>query len=80
MSTINDDIQSHIDNFENPHNVTKEHIGLELIENYPIATKEEAYDGVIDERYITPYTLKYLFNGLLRRRGLMDEKDRVIFV
>jgi hypothetical protein len=80
MPTVNDDIQAHIENTDNPHQVSKADVGLELIENYPIATQDEAIAGEVNERYITPYTLKYLFNGLLRRRGLMDEKDRVIYV
>ena len=38
----------------NPHGVTKGEVGLSLVQNYPISTKEQAETGTNDESYMTP--------------------------
>lgn len=51
----------HINNMNNPHELTKAQMGLGNVENYPVATLEETMAGTSDEHYLTPYlTWKYL--------------------
>jgi len=47
-------VQSHLLNLSNPHGVGKTQVGLGVVENFPIATRGEALDGVHDESYMTP--------------------------
>ena len=44
----------HLEDFENPHNVTKAQIGLGNVQNYPIATSAETIAGSRNDRYMTP--------------------------
>ncbi|EPR1933189.1 hypothetical protein ACU385_005631, partial [Escherichia coli] len=48
----------HIANTENPHKVTKSQVGLGSVENYPVASDEEAQTGVATNRYMTPAATK----------------------
>lgn len=45
---------THVNNKLNPHNVTKEQVGLFNVQNYAVATQQEAYDGVANDKYMTP--------------------------
>ena len=47
-------LQQHVDNRNNPHGVSKAQVGLSELENFPIATRAQAIDGVCDEAYMTP--------------------------
>ena len=46
-------LQTHIADKDNPHNTTKAQVGLELVENYPVATVAEAQAGTAVNRYLT---------------------------
>ncbi len=48
-------LTTHIGNKANPHGVTKLHIGLGLVENYQMATVEEAKAGLAKDRYVSPF-------------------------
>lgn len=48
----------HIQNTENPHNTTKTQVGLGNVENYSIATQEEAVAGTANDKYVTPLRVK----------------------
>lgn len=54
----NDLIGPHIQDKDNPHEVNKEQVGLDNVENYPVASLEEALAGVRTDRYLTPFLLK----------------------
>lgn len=45
---------AHIANKQNPHDVTKAQVGLFNVENYLIATEQEARAGILNDRYMTP--------------------------
>lgn len=45
---------AHAANQLNPHNVTKDQVGLFNVQNYPVATQQEAMDGTANDRYMTP--------------------------
>lgn len=74
----NDIVQDHIDNRKNPHGINKQKLGLGKLENFPIATDEEALAGEVKDRYLTPAKLKKVFQGELMRRGYMNENGNVI--
>lgn len=45
---------AHAANQLNPHNVTKDQVGLFNVQNYAVATQEEARAGTLNDRYMTP--------------------------
>lgn len=47
-------IQAHIDDKNNPHQTTKDQVGLGLVDNYPTATSTEAIAGTATNRFVTP--------------------------
>jgi Chaperone of endosialidase len=50
--------QEHINNFANPHGVTKAQVGLGLVQNYGVATSTEATQGLSNSLYMTPASTK----------------------
>ena len=51
---------THIVNFNNPHYVTKSQLGLSNVENWKIATQTEVLEGISNSTLITPDTLKFI--------------------
>lgn len=49
-----EDLTTHVENKQNPHGVTKAQVGLGSVENYGVATQEEAEAGTATNRYMTP--------------------------
>ena len=47
-------LDNHIADYSNPHQTTKEQVGLGNVDNYATATKEEAEAGSINNRFMTP--------------------------
>lgn len=43
----------HVASTDNPHNVTAAQLGLGLVQNFAIATLQEAYEGTRTDRYLT---------------------------
>ncbi len=72
-NVVHDMIQQHIDDRDNPHGVTKADVGLGNVENYAIATEDEAFAGNVKDRYITPRRLRDVFDGLLARKELIQK-------
>lgn len=52
---ILDLVKSHDSSLHNNHGVTKEGIGLEKVDNYPVATLQEALEGTRTDLHLTPY-------------------------
>lgn len=52
-------VSSHLNDFTNPHRVSKDQLGLSNIMDYGIATDTEASEGIVNDKYMTPY-LTYL--------------------
>lgn len=48
------ELQAHITDISNPHEVTKAQVLLGLVENYPVASQLEAQQHVATNRYMTP--------------------------
>jgi len=55
---VKNDFDIHVNNTNNPHNVTKAQVGLSQVENYPVAIKSEAEAGTANDRYMTPLRVK----------------------
>lgn len=53
-ATIFESIGNHLLDLDNPHSVTKEQIGLALLQNYSTATIAEMLVGTVTDRYVTP--------------------------
>lgn len=47
-------ISDHVANVNNPHNTTKTHVGLGLVQNFDLATTLEARAGMATNKYMTP--------------------------
>lgn len=63
---------AHKDNTNNPHNTTKQQVGLGLVENYPPASNAEAWNGTAN-RYVLANNLKYVMDQH-RSRGEHDDR------
>lgn len=51
-------LQNHLDDFSDPHNVTKHQIGLGLLKNFAMASKQQSLDGTRDDLYLSPAVMK----------------------
>ena len=78
MTDIVDTIQEHIESTNNPHHLTKNDIGLGLVNNFPIATPAEAFAGDVAERFVTPALLRDVFRGILTRRRMLNADGQAI--
>ena len=50
----NENMEAHITNKENPHEVTKKQLGLENVDNFQTATKINAEEGTAYSKFMTP--------------------------
>jgi len=57
-------INAHASRIDNPHGVTKAQIGLQLVENFPPASREIAEAGVSSTTLLTPLGGRQLFGAL----------------
>lgn len=67
-------LTQHEQNTDDPHHTTKKQVDLEYVENFPIATKEQAEKGESNTAYMTPMLTLYL----LRKFGRFDSLDEII--
>ncbi|MAP21625.1 MAG: hypothetical protein CL582_11875 [Alteromonadaceae bacterium] len=51
-------LQAHLEDFTNPHNVTKHQVGLGLLKNFAMASIQQAKDGSRNDLYLSPRTAK----------------------
>ena len=54
ITEIDDTLSKHLIDYNNPHQTTKETIGLDKIVNGPMATDQEAIDGELNDVYMNP--------------------------
>lgn len=59
IAGVSEDLLAHISDFNNPHRVTKDQIGLGNVGNYGLASPEIAKLNLSNETLITPFTAKY---------------------
>lgn len=72
-SLIRNDFDAHVANTNNPHNVTKAQVGLVYVENFPVASAEEARAGTRADRYMTPQRTTQLMAEYVNTRLLEHE-------
>lgn len=75
-------LSDHVGRQDNPHNVTKDQIGLFNVQNYMIATAQEARDGERNDRYMTPLRTnqlvqQYVFGSLGSHTSDFDNPHNV---
>lgn len=58
-------LPAHVADKNNPHNVTKEQVLLGNVENYGIATLQEATAGVVSNKYMTPERVRQAMVAML---------------
>ncbi|MGG7281747.1 hypothetical protein, partial [Escherichia coli] len=51
---VNATLTTHTGNKSNPHGVTKAQVGLGSVQNFGVATTQEAIDGQVNNKYMTP--------------------------
>jgi hypothetical protein len=71
-------IVTHISDLENPHNVTKEQLGIGNVENCGVATSTEVSEGTSTNTLVTPATLtvklaQYFDNNISELLGSTDK-------
>lgn len=59
-------LTSHVDNRDNPHEVTKAQVGLGNVPNYSVASEAEAKEGTRNDRFVTPLRLKQAVDEQVR--------------
>jgi len=59
-----DGLVNHLADFNNPHRVTAEQVGLGYVRNMPTASKAEAMAGTSDNVYLTPWSANQLVTAL----------------
>jgi hypothetical protein len=57
-------LDAHIADHSNPHQVNKDQVGLPNVQNYPVATTQEAQAGTATDRYMTPAAVKAAIEAL----------------
>lgn len=58
QSVVAEPFNDHVNNSENPHGTNKTHVGLEYVENFPMANETESINGVRNDRYASPESIK----------------------
>jgi hypothetical protein len=64
ISIINQLLNDHKDDLNNPHQVTKAQVGLGNVDNYPTAELVDAQAGVSDTTFMTPFKTVELMNSI----------------
>lgn len=64
VAAVNAALTAHKNNTSNPHSVTKSQVGLGSVENYGIATENEAKAGSVNNKYMTPQRTKQAIEAL----------------
>ncbi len=58
MGAALEQLNNHIENLNNPHNVTKAQVGLGSVQDFGVATLAEAQAGTVSNKYMTPELVK----------------------
>ena len=64
-ATVGSNLATHVGNTNNPHNVTAFQVGLGNVENYGIASEQQAKDGDSNLHYMTPLRVKQAIQVLV---------------
>lgn len=64
---VSGDLSGHLSNIDNPHMVNSDQVGLGDVINAPMATDQEAIDGVLIDRYMNPRTSHVVLSDIVNR-------------
>lgn len=64
IDAVDDKVDAHLNDLNNPHKVTKAQVGLGSVENLPLASSAEALAGTVNNRYMTPSLVSILASRL----------------
>ena len=73
-------INLHTANFENPHEVNKQQVELGNVENYSVASVEEATEGLVDDKYMTPAKVRSFVESLFSTSGVEFSKLQTTYI
>ena len=76
VGAVNTALTNHINNKSNPHKVTKGQVGLGSVVNYGIASQQEAQNGSVDNKYMTPLKTKQAVQAY----GVISDGNTIIKV
>lgn len=65
QALLGNTVNAHLIDYDNPHHVNKSQIGLSLVQNFGIAEDQEARDGIVQNKYMTPYLTKLSVQALV---------------
>ncbi|EAD5289423.1 hypothetical protein ES686_12850 [Listeria monocytogenes] len=73
LAALNADLVNHTGNTNNPHSVTKEQIGLSDVENFGIASLEEAKAGIASNKLMTPASVLAAIKEQFKTQNILFE-------
>ena len=76
VGAVNTALTNHINNKSNPHGVTKGQVGLGSVVNYGVASQQEAQNGSVDNKYMTPLKTKQAVEAY----GVISDGNTIIKV
>jgi hypothetical protein len=80
IENLQSKVEDHIKDTKNPHELTKEQIELDLVENYPVVTEADILTQNPVKKYVTMDTLMYFMaSHLLNLKANLDEDGEVDF-
>ncbi len=60
-------VTDHMNSRDNPHMVTKKQVGLEYVQNFPMANETEAAEGLRSDRYMSPKSTDVAVGAAVQR-------------
>ena len=69
----NENIEAHITNKDNPHEVTPKQVGLEYVRNLPVATRQAAEQGESNNHYMTPFRTTEQINAQIPKLDIIQD-------
>jgi hypothetical protein len=76
IDAVDDKLDEHLNDFENPHRTTKAQVGLGSVDNFPTATTVEAVAGTASNRFMTPATTSSLSTRIAREEVTAHEAKK----
>ena len=73
-------VNLHTTDRDNPHEVNKEQVELGNVENYGVATTEEATEGLVDDKYMTPAKVRSFMENLFSTSGVEFSKLQTTYI
>lgn len=76
IDAVDDKIDTHLLDFNNPHRTTKAQVGLSDVDNFATASSAEALAGVVNNRFMTP-SLTTVLSTRIAEEEVLEHASRV---